>query len=419
MSAVVRSLADGLRCQRCATRFPTGWLFEGCPACADGPWAANLAVEYESAGAKEAWRHLSGRGVWRYAAFLPVANAGARISLGEGATPLLPLNVAPWRAAWVKNETLNPTWSYKDRQCSVAVSKAREGNASVIAASSMGNHGASAAAYAARAGLQAVVLTREDVDPNTVAFMEVYGATVIRTTRRGRWALLAYGVREFGWYSVSTYTQAPTGNPYGTEGYKTIAFEIFEQLGRVPAVVVVPTSYGEGLSGIWAGFRQLAAIGVGKSLPRMVAAEPAGGAPLAFALDHGLNRVVEVPCYDTIATSIAATTAADSALLALRQSGGASVRVPDVDTLEAQRELAASGLFLEPSGAAALAALKALPARCSDIDPGRDLAVMIGTGGGLRQVQLLLGRLPEGPAITPEGAALREVLSPDLIRRNR
>ena len=202
-----------------------------------------FAVEYEQPATMDDWRGLTGRGLWRYAPFLPIRSKDAQISLGEGGTSLLPIEaLGGWRFAWAKNETTNPTWSYKDRLNAVGISRAVEVGASVIGASSTGNHGGSAAAYAARAGLRAVVFTREDTDDATIAFMRAYGATVIRTTRRGRWALLAHGVRELGWYPVSTYTPAPTGNPYAIEGYKTIAFEIVEALGRAPQVVVVPTS---------------------------------------------------------------------------------------------------------------------------------------------------------------------------------
>jgi threonine synthase len=404
----VPSAAVRLRCQRCGFRCGLVPVFEGCPACSEGAWAANLVVEYDQRLAKSAWQRLSGRGVWRYAGLLPIASEAARVSLGEGDTALVPIHglIRGWDRLWLKNESANPTWSYKDRQCAVAVAKALEVGSRVIAASSVGNHGASAAAYAARAGLAAVVFAREDVAPSSVSIMRWYGAEVLRTSRRGRWLLLAYGVRELGWYSVSTYTDSPTGNPYGVEGYKTIAFEIVEQLGAPPAVVVVPTAYGEGLSGIWAGFRQLSDIGVIKRLPRMVAAEPAGGGPLAHALENDLPRVNELAPYETIATSIGSTTATDAALLALRESGGTSVRVSDESLTRIQLVLARVGILLEPAAVAGLAALEHLASRSSDIDPGRNTVVVIGTAGGLRQIQALADRFTDAPTIAPETTEL-------------
>jgi threonine synthase len=399
----------GLRCDRCHAEFDQPRLFEGCPACASDGWAANLVVSYDEAHGAADWERRSGRGLWKYRAFLPITNTRNEVTLGEGDTPLLQLaSTGGWRDLRIKDESFNPTWSYKDRLNAVAVSKALDLEASTIGASSTGNHGASAAAYAARAGLRAVVFTREDVDESTVNFMQAYGASVVRTSPRGRWALLRQGVHELGWYPVSTYTPAPTGNPYGVEGYKTLAFELFEQMG-VPDVVVVPTSYGEGLSGIWAGFAQLRRLGLTDRAPRMVAVEPAGGGPLATALENDLDRVPQVPDYRTMAASIAAKVASDRALLALRASEGTAVRVTDEQMLEAQLRLARQGLFVEPASAATLAALPQIPDRLPGVDPANASCVLIGTAGGLRQLDLLAGRLPEATVVAApvDDSALR------------
>jgi len=395
MSApATRSRFVGLRCQRCAAWYDESRMFEGCPACRDGEWAASLIAEYDLTGALGDWQRLAGRGVWRYRPFLPVTDQRVALTLGEGGTPLLSLPGNGWAQLWLKNESVNPTWSYKDRLNVVAVAKAVELGEATVAASSTGNHGASAAAYAASAGLRAVVFTREDVDAATLLFMRSYGACVVRTSPRGRWAQLRRGVHEDGWYPVSTYTPAPAGNPYGVEGYKTVAFEIYEELG-IPDLVVVPTSYGEGLAGIWAGFAVLREIGLTDRAPRMVAVEPAGGGPLTMALDERRDRVAAVPAYRTVAGSIAATTATDRALLALRDSGGTAVRLNDEEIITGQLRLARRGVFLEPAGAAGFAALPALPGRLPGLDPATATCVVIGTAGGLRQVGLLAGRLPE------------------------
>ena len=407
------SLLLGLRCLRCRAEYDDAPLFEGCPQCRDGEWAANLETVYDLDRAGEAWAARSGRGLWRYAAFLPVRDPAARTSLGEGATPIVRLEAGLHvaRSVWLKYEALNPTWSYKDRLCAVAVSKGRESGAEVIGASSTGNHGASAAAYAARAGLSAVVLTRDDIDRATAAFMQVYGAIVLRTTRRGRWTLLRHGVQHLGWYPVSTYTSAPTGNPYGSDGYRTIAFELFEDLAAVPDIVIVPTSYGEGMTGIAAGFEMLRTMGLTERLPRMVAVEPQAGAPLAHALDQNLDRVTETGSNATVATSIGATTATDRALLVLRRTRGSAVRVNDEEILLAQAAAARQGVFLEPAGAAGLAALDHLEERLPDLKPDPHI-VVVGTAGGLRQIDVVSARLAEVPYVEPDPAALE-----GLIRR--
>ena len=406
-----RTAFEGLRCIRCGYEVDAGRYFEGCPKCTEGDWAANLEAVYDLNAARRAWEDRAGRGVWRYAGLMPVRDPRAIVTMGEGATPLIPVEVPGLARALVKNEGVNPTWSYKDRLCSVAVTVAREMGARVIAVSSTGNHGASAAAYAARAGLDYVAFTREDIEDPTLAFMQAYGGAVLKTSRLGRWELLKFGVREFGWHSVSTYTPAPTGNPFGLEGYKTIAFELFEELGRVPDVVAVPTCYGEGLTGVWAGFELLHQLGLAERTPRMVAAEPAGGAPLWHTLNASGDRVERVPPYTTVATSIGATAAGDHALHALRLSGGAAIAVTDEEILTAQRELAYQGMLTEPSGAAAFATLGRLQAALPGFDPRGALAVALVTAGGLREVSKMRTLLPAVPLVEPTFEALEQVLA--------
>jgi threonine synthase len=415
----VRSAFVGLRCTRCGAEFDPEPMFEGCPKCAVGEWAANLAAVYDVGLARNAWSSLVGRGVWRYTPVLPVRDPRSRTTLGEGDTPLVDVpGLGGVRWLWLKNESANPTWSYKDRMCSVAVSVAREMGARTIGVSSTGNHGASAAAYAARAGLDYVALTKDDVGDPTLAFLQIFGGLVLKTSRRGRWELLRYGVHELGWHSVSTYTSAPTGNPYGVEGYKTLAFEIVAQLGHVPNAVVVPTCYGEGLSGIWAGFQQLVELGQTDSTPRMVAAEPAGGAPLSRTLAAGLDHVVSVPAYSTVAKSIGASVANDRSLLALRASCGTSIPVTDDQILRAQQELGRRGIFGEPAGVAGVAALALLPESLSGFEPGRDEVVVILTAGGLRDHHASRERLAPVATIEATPAALLDALDKRAARPN-
>lgn len=396
-----------------------GPQFEGCPNCRVGDWAANLSAVYDMSAARRAWADRTGRGVWRYSGLLPVRRPESVVSLGEGATPLVPIKVDGLRNLLVKNEGVNPTWSYKDRMCSVAVSVAREMGATTIGVSSTGNHGASAAAYAARAGLDYVAFTRADVEDPTLAFMQVYGGLVLKTSRTGRWDLLKFGVHELGWHSVSTYTPAPTGNPFGVEGYKTIAFEIVEELGRAPDVVVVPTCYGEGLAGVWAGFDFLFQLGIVANRPRIVAAEPAGGAPLWHTLKHGKDRVEKVPEYRTIASSIGASVAGDQALMAIRSSNGAAIPVSDNEIRAAQRDLALQGVFTEPSGAAALATVPRLTVELPGFDPASNLVVALVTAGGLREASKLRTTLAPVDLVEPTSTALDAALSAHRQARDR
>lgn len=387
-------------------------MFEGCPRCPTEDRTASLAAAYDMRSARQLWPSRDGGGVWRYSALLPVHDPGNRVTLGEGDTPLVAMpGLGGARRLWLKNESTNPTWSYKDRLCCVAVSVAKEMGARTIGVSSTGNHGASAAAYAARAGLEYVALTRDDTEEPTLTFMQAFGGLVLKTTRTGRWELLRYGVRDLGWHSVSTYTSSPTGNPFGVEGYKTIAFEIFSQLGHVPDIVVVPTCNGEGLSGIWTGFEQLVELGATDGTPRMIAAEPAGGAPLKRTLESGADHVLSVPAYATVARSIGGTCASDRSLLAIRASGGSSIAVTDDAILAAQRELGTRGLFAETSAVAGIAALPGLAGTIPAFDPGHDEVVVVLTAGGLRDHRDARTTLPPVASIEPTLGSLRSAIA--------
>jgi threonine synthase len=393
----------GLRCTRCGSEFDGGAYFEGCPRCAEGEWAANLEVVYDLDRARKTWRSGPARGLWRYASLLPLRDDASRITLGEGATPLVGVRgLQDLRNVWVKNETANPTWSYKDRMCAVGVSVAIEMGMRVIGISSTSNQGASGSAYASRAGLASVILTLEVVEDPTLAFMQAYGALLLRTTRAGRRLLLRHGVEEMGWFPISSYSTAPTGNPYAIEGYKTIAYEIVDDLGSAPDAVVVPTALGEGLSGIFAGFCDLRGMGLTDRVPRMVAAEPAGGAPLSRTLREGAERVVTVDPYTTVATTLATIVATDRALLALRDSQGCAVPVTDEDLQNAQTALREHGLFAEAAGSAGVAALPYLQDVLPEFDPMTSRVVVVMTGTGLRELGALRTILPPVATVEPD-----------------
>jgi threonine synthase len=410
----------GFRCTRCSSEFEPGPYFEGCPACADGDWAANLEVVYDIEAAKRKWGRSTERGLWRYAALLPLRKQECRVTLGEGSTPLVRVpGLQGIRNAWVKNETSNPTWSYKDRMCTVGVSVALEMGSRVVGVSSTSNQGASGSAYASRAGLRSVVLTLDEIEDPTLAFMQAYGALVVRTSRSGRRVLLRHGVEELGWFPISSYSAAPTGNPYATEGYKTIAYEIVGDLGWAPDAIVVPTAVGEGLGGIYAGFCDLRRMGYLDQMPRMVAAEPAGGAPLSKTLRAGAERVLSVDPYTSIATTLAATVATDRALLALKDSDGSGVPVTDDELRAAQAALRGVGLLAEPAGSAAVAALPHLEGALSGFDPETSRVVVVMTGTGLRELPALRGSLPPVPRLEPDTAAFHSLWDSWVARDTR
>jgi threonine synthase len=380
-------------------------MFAGCPRCREHGVAVNLTVAYDFAplaGVTPASFAPGAPGLWRYRHLLPVRSVSP-ISLGEGATPLVHLERLGARLGlprlYAKDESRNPTWSYKDRLCATAVSHAVSIGARVITISSTGNHGASTAAYAARAGLPCVIFTLASVPDTMKTLMQAYGAAVVACpTTEARWELMRQGVERLGWYPTSGFVMPPIGsNPWGIEGYKTIAYEIAEDLEwTAPDVVVVPSAYSDGLYGVWKGWTELHQLGLVKAPPRMIAAEPFG--PLAHALERTLDapEMVDAPG-SSVAFSIASRYGTWQGLAALRESGGAGVRLTDEGIFEAQRALAREeGLFVEPSSAGAMTAVMQLAAR-HELDPSQTIVVVL-TSSGLKDPGASRAWMPAVPA---------------------
>lgn len=413
------TFAVGLRCVRCGASYGLGPLFEGCTACATPEFRAGLTPAYDYAAIRAALgdsRRLAEAqqpGIWRYRRLLPVTDAAHAVSLGEGSTALVPLprlaRELGLAELWLKDESRNPTWSFKDRHATVAVGKALDFGARTVAVSSSGNHGMAVAAYAARAGLTCVVFTYPGLPAPARALIEAYGARLVVTTREGRWAGVREGVRDRGWYPATTCTEIPTGSPYGHDGYKTIAYELHEQLGGAPPdLVAIPTSYGEGLFGVWKGFDELRRLGLSAEAPRMLACEPAGG-PLAVAFaDGGRRPIVRVPPRETVARGIGGTISCYLAVAALTASGGSVAQATDDEILGAQRDLARQGIVAEPAGSAGLAGLRAL-ARRGELRPGQRV-VVINTSSGLKSPEALIGALAQATPDAPARAASGTVI---------
>ncbi|MFG3226052.1 pyridoxal-phosphate dependent enzyme [Kitasatospora sp. NPDC048194] len=310
-------------------------------------------------------------GLERWAPLLPPLLAPG---LGEGATPMVEIRPG----VHVKDESRNPTWSHKDRLNRCTTSAAVGVGAPGIAVASSGNHGASAAAYAARAGLPCVVLTGPDTPPAVDAFLNAYGAVVLPVPWEARWPLLRQVVERLGLHPVSNLTTTHTGHPYGPEGYKTVAYEIFQDVG-VPSAVFVPTGYGELLFGVWKGFAELRRLGLAQRVPRIFSCESAASGPLHRALAQGLPaaRVTVAP---SDAYSIASPVSGYRGVVAVRGSGGRALTVSDAELADAQAELARAGLWTELSAAAGLAGLRSLGAQAPDDGP----VVCVSTSSGFK-----------------------------------
>ncbi len=411
-----RARVVGLECLRCHAVFEAGRLFTGCPTCAAQGVPVNLTVKLDLGplqGLTSERFASTARGLWRFGALLPVAGDRA-VSLGEGATPLIHLRRLGRRLGlprlYAKDESQNPTWSYKDRLCSVAVTHAVETGGRVITVASTGNHGASTAAYAARAGLPCVIFTLASVPDTMKTLMQAYGAAVVACpTPESRWTRMRQGIERLGWYPTGGFIRPPIGsNPYGVDGYKTIAYEVAEDLDwTAPDVVVVPSAYSDGLFGIWKGWTELHSLGLVKTLPRMIAAEPFG--PLADALERALDVPERVPGGSSVAFSIASPYGTYQGLTALKASGGMGVRITDEGLFEAQRTLAREeGIFAEPSSIASITAVMQMRAQRT-LDAEQTIVVIL-TSTGLKDPGASRAWLPPVPAAPADFDGLLTVL---------
>ena len=403
------SLATGLQCLSCGETYPLDpKLFVGCSACMTEQFQAPLDVTYDypdSGDGLLAEQPLPG--LARYAPLLPPLLE--EISLGEGGTPLVS---APQLARWagvadelyIKDESRNPTWSHKDRLAYLVIGAALEAKASSVVVSSTGNHGAATAAYAAKAGVPCIVLAPPHCPPAVQSFLLSYGAAVLIVQRRVAWNIIGEGAHRGRWYPASTFTPTPTGPPYGPEGYKTIAYEIWLQLGRrVPGAVFVPTGYAELLFGVWKGFRELRDLGLAESAPVMVACEPAARAPLRQALVDGASTA-SVPPEPTIAYAIAATVNGYRGVVALDESRGLAIAVTDDEIAEAQTRLAHAGVWAEASAATSLAGVRNALSRGMQTEGS---VVCISTSSGFKD--LGLGEAP-APQAEPTMEGVEEAL---------
>jgi threonine synthase len=318
------------------------------------------------------------RSVWRYARALRVGVEHA-VTMGEGWTPLVS---GTWAGAPVryKLEFLMPTGSFKDRGMTVMVSYLRSRGLRRVLEDSSGNAGASLAAYAAAAGMACRILVPETASPPKIAQIAACGADVV-TIPGPRQAVAEEAIRQ----SAEMFYASHNWQPFFVEGTKTLAFELWEQLGfRAPDNVVVPLGYGSNVLGAERGFDELVRAGEIARLPRLFGVQAAACAPYAAAYDAGADHLVETPVAPTIAEGIATPkpTRVVEVLRAARDSGGAIVAVEEAEIVDALGALARQGLYVEPTSATAAAGLTRL-LKSGAIKPEED-TVLVLTGSGLK-----------------------------------
>ncbi len=335
-------------------------------------------------------RARPGRYLWeRFAGFLPVEIDG-EMTLGEGNTPLLPAGKALSEHTGVgqlllKNETMNPTWSFKDRGSLTTIAMARQAGEPVTATISTGNMGNSIAAYGARSGIRAIVFVPDYAPLEKIRAMAIHGATVVKVAAPD-YSLMK---REVLGLAAGLNLRIVSGNgPIRTEGYKLTAFEMYEQLeGQVPGFIAVPTSACGHIRGIFKGYRELKEAGLTDRLPRMIVVQAANVNPVVSAIREGRDRINPV-AGQTLAEAITSgdPPGGDEIVLKAKQYGWLAEDVTEEEILEAQRRLAGAGYFVEPAAATSLAAVRKL--RAAGKIGEEDSVVLMLTGSGLKDMSV-------------------------------
>jgi len=333
--------------------------------------------------------------LWRYREVLPVADDSNIVSLGEGWTPLLHAKRLGKRVGihelYIKDESQNPTQSFKARGMATAVSMAKELGARKLAVPSAGNAAGALAAYAARAALEAFIFMPRDTPRANVVECEQTGAhvTLMDGLITDCGAEVGRRKEKEGWFDVSTLKE-----PYRVEGKKTLGYELAEQMNwQLPDVIIYPTGGGTGLIGMWKAFDEMERMGwIDSRRPRMVTVQAAGCAPIVRAFEEGNRFADEFPNAATTASGLRVPKAIGDFLIldALRNSGGAAVAVTDEELIAATKEIGGyEGVFCAPEGAACLPALRKLMQ--SGEVRGGERVVLFNTGSGVKYMESFTG----------------------------
>ena len=406
----------GYRCSICKAEYQPGQATYTCPK--DG---GNLDVilDYESIKSKFHPEDITSRAdmsLWRYAPLLPVPEVK-----GEGT----PLHAAGWTPVftmdrlaeklglgqlWLKDESRNPTASFKDRASAIVVARAKEIKAEVVVTASTGNAGAALAGMSAAVGQQAIIFAPKSAPPAKVAQLLIYGAKVMLVdgTYDDAFDLTIKAAQEFGWYCRNTGY-----NPFTAEGKKTAAFEIWEYMqeaiGTAPYTVFVSVGDGNIISGIHKGFKDLLELGWIDSIPRIIGVQAEGSAAVANAFRAGTEEIVPVSA-TTLADSISVDLPRDGvrAIRAARDTGGTYITVSDEEILSAIAELGKVGVFAEPAGATSYAGL--VKAAASGVVGNDDPILVINTGSGLKDVKAAMQAVSAAPIIEPTLEAVKQLL---------
>jgi len=385
----MESTLTHLECPECGRRYDHRKVQTVCRDC-NSPLEAKYDLEKAAKTLSLEAAAARPRGIWRWTEVLPVLNADHRLTLGEGNTPLVPAprlgELAGLSHVWIKDESGNPTGSFKARGLAMAVAKGIELGLKEFVIPTAGNAGGALAAYAARAGAVAHVYMPRDAPAANQEEVKAFGAELVLVdgliNEAGKQAAAEAARRR--WFDVSTFKE-----PYRLEGKKTMGLELAEHFGgELPDVVLYPTGGGTGLVGMWKAFDEMQQMGwIDSKRPRMISVQAAGCAPVVRAGIEGKERTEPWPNAQTEAAGlrVPAPFADRMILRAIRESGGTAVAVTEAEIVEAQQEAATKeGVLMAPEGAATWAALKRL-AQDGRVMPS-DRVVIFNTGSGLKYI---------------------------------
>ena len=391
MTQKTNSTFSHLECSKCGVKYSKTELHNLSPCC-----TLPLFPQYDLEKAKSILhkKDLKSResNMWRYGEIMPVEFKENIISLGEGWTPLVQANrlgeLKGFSNLYLKNESINPTGSFKDRGMSVAISKVKEFHLKNIAIPTAGNAGGSAAAYAAKAGQEAFIFMPNDTPKAFQVECDQYGAHVemIDGLISDCGKIVGERKEKEGWFDISTLKE-----PYRVEGKKTMGYELAEQFNwDLPDVIIYPTGGGTGLIGMWKAFDEMETMGwIGSHRPKMISVQAKGCSPIVDAFDQGLDCAQPFQNPKTSALGLRVPSAVGDFLIlnSIRQSEGVALSVTDNELMTGTKQIGSSeGIFSAPEGGATVAALPKLLDR--GIIKPNDRIVLFITGSGLKYVDL-------------------------------
>jgi len=393
MSNSTHSTFSHLECTSCSKIFPKDQLLNLCPLC-----SLPLFARYDLDKAKyELDKNLLVQReatMWRYKELMPIENEENIVTLGEGWTPLVSANRLGKKLGFsnllLKDESLNPTGSFKARGMSAAISQAKEKGVSKIAIPTAGNAGGAAAAYAAKAGIESFIFMPSDTPVAFQVECEQHGAIVEKIdgliSDCGK--IVAERKASVGWFDISTLKE-----PYRVEGKKTLGYELAEQLNwNLPDVIIYPTGGGTGIIGMWKAFQEMENMGwIDSKRPRMISVQPEGCAPIVRAFNEGLDNAPTFENAETVASGLRVPSAIGDFLIlqSIRESNGYAIAVSDKALLEGVQLLGKTeGIFAAPEAGATVAALSGL-VESQHINQNEKIVLFI-TGGGAKYIDVFI-----------------------------